>query len=445
MRYDFEINYVSEKLMGGPDALSRAPLQLKKCDESSARNPVAPDGDFNDLFISEIQRTNLSDPLIEQIQKKAKADGEYQAFVQAVRQGFPQGLKTESGEYWSMREGVYESEGLLFRNRELIAPRSSRLSVIRALHRAHQGLCSMLRRAEDNVCWPNMRKDLQQFRDECLHCQSHAPQQQRQTMMSVDVPTAPGLVIASDYFQAEGKEYVLFVDLFSSWTEYFKVASRRPGTLIKKLRHFMTRNGVPRVMYSDKGSAYDSHEFRSFCKEWGIELITCSGEYPQGNGTAESAVKRVKKWLAGATNEDELSKAILAWHQTPIVEGRPTPAQIHLGRNVRDEISTKIEPCPIPWGDVRLWRTAQKQSNATVYNKRARNLPDLDPGDRVFVSIHGKWRQAVVEDKAQRPRSFVVKMSDTGARLERNRVHLRLDKTRTVPVNSYAYFSADQK
>jgi hypothetical protein len=263
-------------------------------------------------------------------------------------------------------------------------------------------------------------------------------------MMSVDVPTAPGLAIASDYFQAEGKEYVLFVDLFSSWTEYFKVNSRRPSTLIEKLRQFMTRNGVPRILYSDKGSAYESMEFQSFCKEWGIELITCSGEYPQGNGTAEAAVKRVKKWLSGASNEDELSKAILAWHQTPIVEGRPMPAQIHLGRNVRDELSTKVKPCTIPWGEVRMWRSAQKERNASVYNKRARDLPELEKGDRVFVSIHGKWRQAVIERKASRPRSFVLRMLDTGNLLERNRVHLRPDKTRTDPVNSYDYFSADQ-
>ncbi len=335
--------------MGGPDALSRAPLQLKEIDERSPRNPVAPDGDFEDLFISELQRTDLSDPLIEKIQEKAKTDSEYQSLRRAVHQGFPASSKAEIGEYWSVREGLFESQGLIFRNQELLVPRTCRHSVIRALHQAHQGLRAMLRRANGNVFWPNIRRDLQCFRDECLYCQSHLPQQQRQPMMSVDVPTAPGLVIASDYFQSGGKEFVLFVDLFSSWTEYFKVSSRRPETLIQKLRQFMTQNGVPRILYSDKGSAYDSLEFRTFCKDWNIELVTCSGEYPQGNGTAESAVKRVKKWLSGANSEDELARAILAWHQTPITDGRPTPAQIHLGRNVRDELSTQVSPCTIPW------------------------------------------------------------------------------------------------
>ncbi len=102
MRYDFEIEYVSEKLMGGPDALSRAPLNMKKCDERSPRNPVAPDGDFDDLFISELHRTDLADPLLNRIKLEARRDGEYQAFLQAVHQGFPDSLKTASGEYWSL-------------------------------------------------------------------------------------------------------------------------------------------------------------------------------------------------------------------------------------------------------------------------------------------------------------------------------------------------------
>jgi hypothetical protein len=73
----------------------------------------------------------------------------------------------------------------------------------------------MLRRAQGNVFWPGLQKDVQQIRDRCSHCQENLPQQQKQPMLSIDVPSAPGLAIASDYFQTAGKEYVLFVDVFS--------------------------------------------------------------------------------------------------------------------------------------------------------------------------------------------------------------------------------------
>ncbi len=220
-----------------------------------------------------------------------------------------------------------------------------------------------------------------------------------------------------------------------------------PATLIQKVRNFLTRNGVPRFLYADEGSAYESMEFCTFCEEWGIKLITCSGEYPQGNGTAEAAVKRVKKWLSGANSEDELARAILAWHQTPIASGRPTPAQLHLGRNVRDEITNKIKKSQVNWDEVQLWKQSQKSEQAAAYNKRAKDLPELQIGDPVFVSMHGQWLRGIIEQYADRPRSFRIKMSDTGARVERNRVHLRLDKTKTntkTDTNLY-YFSADHE
>jgi hypothetical protein len=449
MRYDYEVEYVSEKLMGGPDALSKAPQQLKSQDESSPQNPVAPEGEFEQIFISELTLTDLSDPLIKRIQNKAVHDQQYQALVKSANEGFPVSTKAELGEYWSVKDDTYVSQNLAFRNRELIVPKNCRQMVLNALHRAHQGVRAMICRAQGNVFWTGIAKDIQKCRESCLHCQTNLPQQQKEPMLSIDVPSAPGLSVASDYFQMSGKEYVLFVDVFSLWTEYFQVNSRRPSTLINKLRNFMSRNGIPRTFYADEGSAYESAEFKQFCEEWGIKLITCSGEYPQGNGTAEAAVKRVKKWLAGADNEDEITRAILTWHQTPINTGRPTPAQLHLGRNVRDEITTQVEQSQLDWNEVKLWKQQVKNANATIYasNKHAKQLPNLKVGDHVFVSMHGKWRRAVTENEASRPRSYQVRLKDTGSRVERNRIHLRPDKTcapHQADPNLF-YFSADPK
>jgi hypothetical protein len=126
--------------------------------------------------------------------------------------------------------------------------------------------------------------------------------------------------------------------------------------------------------------------------------------------------------------------------------GRPTPAQLHLGRNVRDEVATRVEQCQLDWNEVQNWRQIQKDTNAVQYNKHAKDLPELNKGDRVFVSVHGKWRRAVIENKATRPRSYQLRLSDTGARIERNRIHVRIDKTKVSSDNTMLYFfSADEK
>jgi hypothetical protein len=139
LRYDYKLTYVSEKLMAGPDALSRAPLPLRTCDESSPQNPLAPDGKFDEIFISELEHVDLSDLLIQQILEHSRRDETYQELVKALRNGISESSKAKVGEYWSIRHDLYVAEELLFRNRELLIPANCRSKVLNALHRGHQG------------------------------------------------------------------------------------------------------------------------------------------------------------------------------------------------------------------------------------------------------------------------------------------------------------------
>ena len=60
--------------MKGPDALSRAPMTLTINDKRIPQNPLAPEGSIDDIFISELDYTDLSDPLIERIKHAATTD-----------------------------------------------------------------------------------------------------------------------------------------------------------------------------------------------------------------------------------------------------------------------------------------------------------------------------------------------------------------------------------
>ena len=190
--------------------------------------------------------------------------------------------------------------------------------MICSLHQGYMGHAAMLKRAQGNIFWPGIANDLKEFVTTCSHCQLNRPSQQKQPMLSIAVPPAPGLGVASDYFTIKCEEFVLFTDIFSGWTEYFKTLSRTPETLIQCLLSYMARNGVQRKIYSDQGSAYKNHEFLDFCKALAIDFALCSGEYPQVNGTAEAAVKRVKKWISGTNTRKDLTHAIITWHQTKI-------------------------------------------------------------------------------------------------------------------------------
>jgi hypothetical protein len=259
-----------------------------------------------------------------------------------------------------------------------------------------------------------------------MKCQLMRPAQQKEPMIPFEIPPAPGLVYHSDYFEWQGKEYVFFTDGFSGWTELYRAKSRTPADLIRVTRLQMMRQGIPRQVHADQGSTYNAQEYKEFCVKWGVNLTMGSPKHPKGNSIAEAMVKKIKHVLKGASDEDEIVQAFLALNQTPLAPGRPSPAELHFGRNLRDEMHGKVVQCQNDWTQIREWKTAQKAHSKDKYDRHAKELSDLEVGKDVLVQGESGWRQATVLEKIQtRPRSYRLKMKDTGREIERNRVLLR--------------------
>ena len=127
----------------------------------------------------------------------------------------------------------------------------------------------------------------------------------------------------------------------------------------------------------------------------------------QSNGRAEAAVKCAKRLLrsntnaAGLLDSDRFLRAILQLRNTPDPDCGKSPAEIVFGRPLRDTLSfakrlqkfgntvhlaSEVHPS---WR--KAWSAKEtalrdrfvRQSDAL--NTRARDLPPLDVGDRVFI------------------------------------------------------------
>jgi hypothetical protein len=172
-----------------------------------------------------------------------------------------------------------------------------------------------------------------------------------------------------------------------------------------------------------------SSEFQQFCAKWSIKIVHCTPEHHQSNGLAESAVKRFKKWLSVSSSNGELAMAMLQWAQTPIASGRPSPAQIHFGRNLRDELHARVEPSLVEWQDLKQWKEARLEEVAQGYNRSSKLLKPLAVHDEVFVLCRNQWRPGRIVRVMDQPRAYVVRFHDTGRLIERNRKFLRPNLT----------------
>ena len=172
-----------------------------------------------------------------------------------------------------------------------------RKRMLQALHASHKGIESTLRRARETIYWPNMKSDIKDFTSKRETCASYSTRQQKETLISHEVPDRLCAKISTDLFNLDHKNYILTVDYFSGFFEIDRLYDLKVSTVIRKLKTHMARHGIPDELLADSGSQYTSREFKSFAKEYNFNHMTTSPYHHQSNGRAESAVKEAKKIL----------------------------------------------------------------------------------------------------------------------------------------------------
>ncbi|UYV68016.1 K02A2.6-like [Cordylochernes scorpioides] len=176
-------------------------------------------------------------------------------------------------------------------------------------------------------------------------------------------------------------------DYYSRFPELALLEDQTTHSTIKHCKSIFARHGIPEEVRSDNGPQFGL-EFKKFAKEYGFHHITSSLRFPQSNGFIESMVKNIKIQLK---KERDPYLSLLGYRTAPLENGKKRK------KNQRHKKKTHFD-----------------------IHHRARELPHLDEGTRVWVKdlrVPG-----VVLEDAGSPRSYMVN-SPKGI-LRRNRFHL---------------------
>jgi len=187
------------------------------------------------------------------------------------------------------------------------------------------------------------------------------------------------------------------------------------------------------MLLSDSATQFRSSEFARFAKTWRFKHETSSPHYPRSNGQAEAAVKVAKAIMKKAkASGTDVYIALLDYRNTPHSATGLSPAEVMVNRKMRS--CTLPQHQPARDVDVKAKETKDRHQRMVkaTHDRRAKPLPQLHVGDRVwFTEFRGareKWSRGSVVICNSNGRSYIVE-AEAGGLFERNRVHIRPDKT----------------
>ena len=292
-----------------------------------------------------------------------------------------------------------------------------RASVLDEIHGALMGESKSLSYARDYVFWPGMSAQVKDRVRSCGICNAFRNQQQKESLKLHDIPGLPWQTVGTDLFDYGGHTYLVVTDFYSKYLEVELIRQNTATCLINNLKKIFARYGIPAEVISDNGSQYSNtrnlfdstHQFKLFAKEWGFKHTTNSPGHPQSNGAAESAVQIAKRILkkADADGKDPF-EGLLKYRNTPFEDIGLSPVQLLMSRRTRTMLPTHkrlLVPQLVSPDKVVKTLKARQDKTTAYYNQTARDLPPLEPGDRVRIrpGRENQWRKAEIL-----PRSYVV-------------------------------------
>jgi len=409
-KYNLNFEHTPGKYLVVPDTLSRAFLQ-KPSDHTSEREVEI-----------HVNLVKASLPVTEnkwsEIATATSTDTELRSVLKNIENGWGNGPYPKP--YYHFRHELTVIEGVILKNNRVVVPTALRPDMLDRIHEGHMGIEKCRRRGRSTLYWPNMNSDIENKVSSCAVCQKYRYQQQKEPLLSHEVPDKPWMKVGADIYSLDGKDYLLVTDYMSCYPEFALLSGKSTSrNVIVHLKSIFARHGIPKTMVTDNGSQFASEEFKTFTITYGIEHKYSSPYHAQSNGQAEKGVGIVKNVLKKSLEcKEDPYLALLAYRSTPLDCGK-SPAELCMNRKLRTTLPN-VDDHNVN-KDPRATKERAKQKEH--YDKGAKPLRELSANETVRIRGDNCWSKKAVVVEKMSPRAYKVKTED-GVVYNRNRRHL---------------------
>lgn len=221
--------------------------------------------------------------------------------------GWPERINKRFSEVFANQHDLESVDDCLQYKDRVVIPKIYQQQVLKLLHANHAGVVKMKQLARSMVYWFGINADIDKFVAHCNTCSSMIIPHKSDNLSKWIPTTRPFSRIHIDFFYFEHRTYLLIVDSFSKWIEIELMShGTDKNKVIKKLVAIFARFGLPDVLVSDIGPPFYSHDFISFLRRQGIEVMKSPPYNPSSNGQAERLVRTVEEVLQKFLMEPEI-------------------------------------------------------------------------------------------------------------------------------------------
>lgn len=429
--FDFDIVYRDGKKMSHVDFLSRNPIPTPK---------------LNDSEKIKDKRVNLLEISTNWLKAEQQRDPEIVDIISKLNDGE---INRDLTSTYQIISGILHRK--IQRNSKTLClpmvPRAFRWSVINNVHESlvHLGWEKTLEKVYDFYWFPNMRKYVRKFVENCVTCKlskskSGKTQAELFPIPKVSVPWHTIHIDVTGKLSGanQTKEYIIvLIDAFTKFVLLVHSTKIDTSNAIKALKFGVGLFGAPTRVIADQGRCFANKNFRDFCNTNNIQLHLIATGTCRANGQVERVMSTLKNMLTTVevkkdkTWQDSIPDIQLAINSTVSRVTKTSPLELFIGKVARplsllvlgdhDETEVDIE-------EIRERAARSITENAVQdkhrFDKTKAKVSNFKVGDFVLIENHER-NQTKLDPKYRGPFE-VIEL------LEGNRYLLKsLDNNRT--------------
>lgn len=242
---------------------------------------------------------------------------------------------------------------------QVVVPSSLVPDVLQHLHggptSAHFSAERVWERARQTCYWPSMFKDIQQWCEQCVPCQTRrAPVPKRRAPMGGSQATRPFQRVAADILElpvtSKGNRYVLVVeDYFTKFVNLYALYNQTAQSVAQCLfEDYVLVHGIPEMVHSDQGRQFEAEIVQRLCQLLGIKKTRTTPYNPKSDGMVERFNRTLIDQLAksllacGGEWDDYLKQVAFAYNTSVHSSTKYTPYFLCHGREARVPVDVLV-------------------------------------------------------------------------------------------------------